>query len=96
MRIAHIILALPLLTIAACETGPIPVEQAEVVCSERAYRATRPTGAATIGASSSEGVFGGISIGLSSDFLLGRDPQEVYSKCVVDKSGQLPLRPLVL
>lgn len=95
MSIRHLALALPLLA-AACETGPIPLAQAEAQCADRAYQATRPTGEATIGASSSDGLFGGISIGMTSDFLTGRDPQEVYSTCVVKKSGQPPQRPLVL
>ena len=84
------------LALAACETGPVPVSQAEYECAERAREAARPTGTATIGANSREGLIGGISIGVTTDFLAGRDPEEVYTSCVVNKSGQAPTRPLSL
>ena len=38
----------------------------------------------------------GVSIGISSDFLRGRDPYEVYEECVFRKTGQAPIRPLEL
>lgn len=87
---------LPLLFLAACATGPIPLAQAEAECADRARAALRPTGSATIGASSKSGLSTGISIGVTTDFLAGRDPQDVYASCVESKSGQPPQTPLVL
>ena len=37
-----------------------------------------------------------ISIGISSEFLRGKDPQRVYENCVFQKTGQGPIRPLRL
>lgn len=82
--------------LAGCASEPIPLGEAEFLCAECARQATRPTGEATIGIGNKSGVSGGISIGVTSDFLTGRDPQDVYASCVMDKSGQPPSRPLVL
>ena len=83
--------------LAACETGPIPVEQAERQCAERAWNATRPQSSVGIGVGTDghrTWTGAGISIGVSSDYLQGRDPNEVYTSCVVQRSGQYPTRPL--
>lgn len=82
-----------LLALAAC--GPITPELAADQCEERARAATGPTGEIGIGVGSS-GATGSVEIGLTSDFLLGRDPYTVYEQCVFDKTGQGPIRPLVL
>ena len=37
---------------------------------------------------------GGFDIAVSSDFLMGRDPAQVYDSCVYQQSGQLPSQPL--
>ena len=87
---------LPLCALTACESRPVSVEQAEYDCAQRAQAAVRPTGSATIGANSRSGLSGGISIGVTTDFLAGRDPQDVYVSCVIEKSGQPPTRALVL
>jgi hypothetical protein len=80
-----------LLVLAAC--GPIPVSQAEDQCIETARLAKAPRGEIGIGVSSGgPSVSGGITV--SSDYLRGRDPSAVYDACVVQKSGQLPNRPL--
>lgn len=47
----------------------------------------------TIGASSSDGPFASASIGLSADLLRGRDPLEVYESCVIELTGEMPIRP---
>lgn len=86
------ILALGLL--AAC--GPMSPEQAARHCEDRARAATGPTGSIGVGISSGGHTRTSIGIGVTSDFLLGRDPQEVYENCVRRKTGQGPIRPLVL
>ena len=31
---------------------------------------------------------------MTSDYIMGRDPSEVFTRCVVNRSGQMPTRPL--
>jgi hypothetical protein len=79
------------LLLVAC--APLTVEQAERACLQSARLAEQPRGEVGIGVTSegrTEGVF---DITVSSDFLLGRDPNEVYQRCVLQRSGQLPSRP---
>jgi hypothetical protein len=33
---------------------------------------------------------------VSSDYLTGRDPLEVYESCVIERTGALPIRPPAL
>lgn len=80
-----------LLALAAC--GPIPVGQAEDQCVQQARLAKAPRGEVGIGISS-DGPVANAEVTISSDFLLGRDPSAVYDACVVQKSGQMPVRPL--
>ena len=91
MRLAAAITALTAL--AAC--GPITPERAAELCEDRARAATGPTGTIGVGVGS-DGAEGFISIGVSGDYLQGRDPQEVYETCVERKTGQGPIRPLNL
>jgi hypothetical protein len=35
-----------------------------------------------------------VELEITSDFLMGRDPSAVFETCVMQKSGQLPSRPL--
>ena len=85
-------LALPLmLLVASC--GPPTPEQAAQRCEERAQAAQGPDVGITIGASSDGGPFASASIGVSGDFLRGRDPLEVYESCVFELTGQPPIRP---
>lgn len=79
--------------LAACEPVPMSPERAAALCEERARAAQGPTGSVTIGANSEEGPFAGAEIGLSADYLSGRDPLEVYERCVIDRTGALPIRP---
>ena len=89
-------LAAGALLLAACE--PIPVDPLQVAraCEERARAAQGPTGSVTIGASSSDGPFVGTEIGLSGDYIAGRDPLEVYESCVFQRTGAAPVRPPAL
>lgn len=80
--------------LAAC--GPVSPEVAARQCEEQARRAAGPTGEVGIGINSDGDVSTGVSIGISSDFLRGRDPYEVYEECVFRKTGQAPIRPLEL
>ena len=92
----RIILILTLAIAACTPRRPIPVEVAMAECTERARAAIKPSGSVGIGVNSSGKVSTGLSIGLSSDFLTGRDPNEVYATCVVKKSGVQPTKPLTL
>lgn len=86
---------LALVALGACSTQMSP-ERAAQYCEERARGAQGPTGAITIGANSNSGPFYGASVGVTSDYLAGRDPMAVYETCVVTNTGQLPIRPPVL
>lgn len=86
---------LPLILVAlsplvAC--GPIPVDQAERACAEDARLAERPRGRVGLGIGSGGGAAGVLDLNVSSDFLLGRDPSQVYDSCVKSRSGQFPTR----
>jgi hypothetical protein len=75
-----ILVALP--PLAAC--GPVPLDQAERLCVEEANLARRPRGKAV----------GAFDVTVSTDFLLGRDPAQVFDACVKARSGQFPARSL--
>ncbi|WP_376874733.1 hypothetical protein [Albirhodobacter sp. R86504] len=77
--------------LAAC--GPVPVEQAEEICLRDAELAAAPRGEVGVGIGSG-GARSTIKLELSGDYLTGRDPSQVYARCVSNKSGQLPTRPL--
>ena len=78
--------------LAAC--GPIPLQQAEKACFERARLAQRPRGEVFLGANSNGKTAAGLELDISSDFLQGRDPSAVYDQCVYQRSGQPPSQPL--
>ncbi|MBB3712743.1 hypothetical protein FHS00_002338 [Limimaricola variabilis] len=86
------LLALPLLA-AACTQTPLSPLDAARVCEQRARQAQGPSGSVSVGANSRSGLSTGISIGVTDDYLRGRDPYEVYEDCVVARSGQPPVRP---
>lgn len=91
-RGAQMLLVPALLGLAAC--APIPVEQAERACLADARDATGPRTEMGIGVGS-HGYRGGyINIGVSSDYIMGRDPSQVFQDCVQRRSGQMPQRPL--
>ncbi|SIS65275.1 hypothetical protein [Paracoccus saliphilus] len=82
--------------LAAC--GPIPVDRAEQSCMRDAELASRPRGEVAIGAIGGGGsgtrTAGRIEMEISSDYILGRDPSDVFNRCVLRKSGQMPTRVL--
>ena len=80
--------------VAAC--GPVPVAQAEQECLESARLARAPGGAVWAGVNSEGQTGGGIELTITSDFLTGRDPSEVFNSCVMRRAGQFPSRPLAL
>lgn len=88
-----IALALLPLALAACETQPMDPERAAQVCEQRARAAQGPTGSVTLGANSRSGGFVGGEIGLSGDYISGRDPVAVYEECVRARTGADPIRP---
>lgn len=89
-----LILALSLAALAAC--APVSPERAAEICEERARAAAGPTGEVGIGISSDGEVSPKLEIGITSDYLMGRDPYLVYEECVRQMTGQGPIRPLVL
>jgi len=78
-------------TLAAC--APVPLERAERECLRDAELASRPRGELAIGAGSG-GTRARLEVDISSDFLLQRDPSQVYARCVLNRSGLPPSQPL--
>ena len=85
-----VLIALP--PLAAC--GPVPVDQAERACVEQANLARRPRGTVALGVGSGGQAISDVDVTISSDFLLGRDPAQVFDSCVKARSGQFPTRAL--
>ena len=86
----YALLALGLL--AACgPPRPLTPFEVEARCQERASRAAAPTGSVAVGVSSNRGVQTGISIGITDDFIRGRDPALVYAECYTELTGSAPL-----
>lgn len=83
----------PLLLLALVACAPPTPERAAAICEERARKAAGPTGGITVGVNSEDGPFTEVEIGISSDYLAGRDPMEVYVSCVYDLTGAAPIRP---
>ena len=83
-----------LLLLAAC--GPETVAQAERACLQQARLAERPRGVLELGIGSGGRRHAALDVEISSDFVLGRDPADVWQSCVVQRSGQLPTRPYTL
>ncbi|WP_341367003.1 hypothetical protein [Yoonia sp. BS5-3] len=79
--------------LAACETTPPTPEEAAQRCEQRAQAAQAPDVSGNVGINSQTGTSVGLSIGLSADLLRGRDPLEVYESCVIDLTGEPPIRP---
>lgn len=85
------ILIFSLLALVAC--GPIPLAQAEQQCLEPAQLAQHPRGTLSIGVNQDGDVGGSLELGVSTDYLQGRDPSQVYDTCVMQRSGQMPSQP---
>ena len=82
-----------LLALVAC--GPVPLVQVEAECRTRADQAAAPSGSVGVTFSSDGSVETNLSIGVTSDYLNHRDPSEVYSQCVLARTGQPPARPYI-
>jgi hypothetical protein len=78
--------------LAGC--GPMTVQQAERECFDRARLAQAPRGMVKVGTTSEGKAAGGLSLSVSTDYVLGKDPSAVYETCVMAKSGEPPSRPL--
>jgi hypothetical protein len=82
------------LGIAGCATAPVPVEEAEMTCLRDARDAVRPRTEIGLGLGS-DGYRGGyVGVELSSDYIMGRSPADVFDACVRRRSGHAPNRPL--
>lgn len=86
-------LSLGFLALAACDPVPISPERAADICEAQARAAQGPTGRIAIGTNSNSGPFTSAEIGISGDYLAGRDPVEVYTQCVIARTGAGPIRP---
>lgn len=73
--------------------GPVPVEQAERFCLESARLAEQPRGEIGVGVGSDGNLAGTLDLTVSSNWVLGRDPNEIFNRCVLQRSGQMPTRP---
>ena len=90
-KLCQLIICLVLaITLGACTANLVSVEEAMEDCMETARAATTPTGTAAIGVNSRGKVSTSFSIGISTDYIAGRDPDEVYERCVVRRSGSKP------
>jgi hypothetical protein len=83
-----------LLPLTGCAVPLLPVEVAEQNCLAQAQGATGPHGSASISMDNHGHVSTGLTIGVTTDFLAGRDPNQVYTECVYRASGQMPRQPL--
>lgn len=83
---------IPLVLLVAC--GPISLPEAERQCFERARLAKQPRGEVAVGVNSKGKALAGLELEVSSDYIAGRDPAEVYQSCVMQKAGEMPSRPL--
>jgi len=95
MRITGIIVAVALVggTLSACTPVPLDPERVAQQCEERARAAMGPTGSVRIGTNSNTGPYAGAQIGISGDYIAGRDPYEVYNQCYYQRMGEAPIRP---
>lgn len=82
----------PLLLLLAC--GPVSMADAERQCLHRAHGATGPHGEVALGVGSDGKPRAGVKLGISSDYITGRDPSAVFDQCVYQKTGQPPSQPL--
>lgn len=80
-----------LLPLAGC--GPVPLEQAEQQCLAQARAAEGPQGSVSVQVDNKGNVSTGFEIGVSSDYVSGRDPSQVYDECVMRAAGQMPRQP---
>lgn len=77
--------------VTACT--PMTPERAADRCEERARAAQGPEIGLTLGANSDSGPFASGSISISADAIRGLDPIAVYESCVLNLTGEPPIRP---
>lgn len=80
-----------LLALVAC--GPVSMDVAERQCFADARMAIGPHGKVGVGMGK-KGLAGIIDVTISSDYLLGHDPAQIYADCIYRKTGQRPDVPL--
>ncbi len=79
--------------LVACTPVPVDPEVVALQCEDRARAAQGPTGSVTLGTNSSSGPFTDLRVGVTGDYLTGRDPNAVYAQCVERRTGSAPFRP---
>lgn len=77
---------------AAC--APIPVQEAEAQCLRQVQPRNPISGEIGMGVTSDGNFATKVDVDVSLGALNGRDPSEVYARCVYNKSGRFPTRPL--
>ncbi|MBD3763845.1 MAG: hypothetical protein IE927_03680 [Rhodobacterales bacterium] len=82
----------PLAALALVACGPVSVEMAEAQCLDRARLAEGPQVDVTLSVGSG-GTRTGLAVGVSTDYLAGRDPAAVYDRCIWQLTGQPPRLP---
>ena len=70
---------------AASQSKPLTQKQIESICQKKKIEATKPTTNLSL-ATGSEGPKYQIGITMSSDYIAGRDPNEVYKQCIMSFS----------
>lgn len=86
-----------LLGLAGCapQSVPVTVEQAELICLGEVRNPARTRSTVSLGTGFGGGrSFGGVSVEIPADALLRRNPDQIFARCVQDRSGQVPSRPL--
>ena len=81
------------LAASACGPQRVPLDEAMERCRERARLAESPRGRVGMGVGS-DGPITTFDVTIGSDFLAGRDPEQVYIQCVINLTGQRPTEPL--
>ena len=76
--------------LAGCAQRPLPPEVAARVCADRTGLAQRPRGTVGIGVGSG-GLSSGVGVTVSPDFLMRRDPRDVYDACMIERAGFPPM-----
>lgn len=82
--------------LAGCAVPPPSPEQVAQECEARARAAQGPTGQVSIGLNNRGNNYVSGAVGITSDYVMGRDPLSVYNACVMNRTGQAPYRPPVL
>ena len=77
-----------------CACGPMSMAQAESECLLRARQTVNPLAGSSVGIGTGGLYLDDVRLSVSSDFLRGSDPSTVFDTCVMQKTGQLPSRPL--